>query len=66
MIECELLGIDKTRVSGKIVTAQELNERNTFEAPDAVTETDFTRATITGNKLSTTIPSKSIVVLEVE
>ena len=43
-----------------------MDARNTFDAPDAVHPVAFSGAKLAGNKLSVTLPAKSVVVLEVE
>jgi alpha-N-arabinofuranosidase len=51
-------------VTGRILTAAEMNAHNTFDAPDAVHPVAFTGATLDGAILMLALPAKSVVVLE--
>ena len=42
-----------------------MNAHNTFDQPDAVKPTEFNAFKVTGNGFVTTLPAKSVVVLEV-
>lgn len=63
-ITCELRGIAATRVSGRILAAEAMDEHNTFDQPDRLVPTEFTGATLAGETLSVKLPAKSVVVLE--
>jgi alpha-N-arabinofuranosidase len=63
-VACVLGGQRVRRVSGKILTAQDMHAHNTFEHPDAVRPTAFDGAVLTGENLSVVLPAKAIVVLE--
>lgn len=65
-LECELRGIQATRVSGKILTALKLNSHNTFAQPDNVRIVAFTKASLSNNGLKIEMPAKSVVVLNVK
>ena len=52
-------------VSGRVLTAPEINSCNTFDAANTVHPTTLEGATVQGDKLSVTLPPKSVVVLEV-
>jgi len=65
-IDTELRGFTAKRVSGKILTSDKINDYNTFDKPNTVSVKDFGEAKLSGGKLSVTLPSKSIVMLEVE
>jgi len=62
-VSAALAGATPTQASGEILTAPAMDARNTFEAPDAVHPVPFTGASLTGGKLSLTLPPKSVVVL---
>jgi alpha-N-arabinofuranosidase len=64
MVSCELRGVAAKSVSGRILTAPEINSHNTFDAPDAVAPQPFTGASLAEGKLSVKLPAKSVVVLE--
>jgi alpha-N-arabinofuranosidase len=65
-IETELRGITAKKVSGKVLTSAKINDYNTFDKPDAVSVKDFKGAKLSGGKLNISLPSKSIVMLEIE
>ncbi len=62
-LSCELEGVDATSASGRILTADELDGHNTFDAPDRVKPADFDAATIADGELAVEIPPRSVVVL---
>ena len=61
-----LQGAEAKQVSGQILTADTITAHNTFDNPEAVKPTAFSGASLQGNRISLTMPPKSIVVLEVE
>lgn len=65
-MNCEVLGIKPTRVSGRVLTASEMTAHNTFEKPDVVKPVSFDSVKLNGAGFSATLPAKSLVVLEVE
>jgi alpha-N-arabinofuranosidase len=65
-LECSLQGYKAQKVTGRILTAETMNAHNTFENPDAVKPVGFSGAEIKDGKITAAIPSKSVVVLEVE
>jgi alpha-N-arabinofuranosidase len=65
-VTCELQGARATKLSGRILTAPEMNTHNTFDQPDNVKPTEFNVFKVTDNGFITTLPAKSVVVLEVE
>jgi alpha-N-arabinofuranosidase len=65
-IQCALTGENKSKVSGVILTAEQMDARNTFEAPEEVKEEPFTAVSLLNNQIHTTLPPKSVVVLEIE
>jgi len=64
-VTCELQGAKATKLSGRILTAREMNAHNTFDQPDNVKPTEFNTFKVTDNGFVTTLPAKSVVVLEV-
>ena len=50
-------------VSGRILTANAIDDHNTADAPNAVQPTEFTAATLNDSSLKVQLPSKSVVVL---
>ena len=64
-VACELQGAKATKLSGRVLTAPEMNAHNTFDQPDKVKPTEFNVFKLTDNGFVTTLPAKSVVVLEV-
>jgi alpha-N-arabinofuranosidase len=64
-VECELRGANVSKVTGTILTADEMNAHNTFDNPDNIVPEDFNEAKIIDNKLIISMPKMSIVTLEV-
>jgi alpha-L-arabinofuranosidase len=59
-----LEGATPSAISGRILTAPEMNAHNTFAAPDVVKPVAFTGATLADGKLTISLPAKSVVMLE--
>lgn len=62
----DLRGQDVSVVSGRILTAEQLDAHNTYDNPDVVTPAVFNGAKLRNNEVRTTIPAKSVVVLEIK
>lgn len=65
-VAIELRGLKPSRVSGRILTAGDIDAHNTFEKPDTVKPVEFTGARLAGNGLEVRLPSKSVVALQLE
>ena len=65
-ISCKPRGADLSSVSGRALTADAINAHNTFDAPERVKPEQFDGATISAGVLNIRLPSKSVVLLEVE
>jgi alpha-N-arabinofuranosidase len=63
-VKCALAGLTSKNVSGRILTAPEMNSHNTFDAPHTVEPKAFNGARLNGSELEVTLPAKSVVVLE--
>jgi alpha-N-arabinofuranosidase len=64
-ISCELRGLDKLVFErGEIVTAEKVNAYNDFGKPEEVFSKSFNDVKVKGNSLTVNLPSKSIVLLE--
>ena len=63
-VDCAIEGMNATSVTGQILTAPAMNSHNTFDAPDTVKPAAFNDAKLDGGKLTVTLPSKSVVMLE--
>jgi alpha-N-arabinofuranosidase len=65
-VTAQLSGVKAQKISGKILTAGEINSHNTFEKPTVVEPAAFTGAKVTEGGFTATLPAKSVVVLEIE
>ena len=65
-VAVDLQGAKAQSISGQVLTAPEMNARNTFENPDAIKPADFSAFKTTGAGFTVTLPSKSVVALEVK
>ena len=64
-ITCDFSGVTYSQVKGEILTANTMNACNTFDKPDEVKPVNFTGATLKNNILKITLPSKSVVAIEI-
>ena len=62
----EVRGADISSVSGRILTAEQINSHNTFEDPDHVKPAEFKDVSLRREVIQANIPPKSIVVLEIK
>jgi alpha-N-arabinofuranosidase len=65
-VTCELQGARAQKLSGRVLTAPEMNAHNTFDQPDNVKPSEFNAFKVTENGFVTTLPPKSVVVLELK
>jgi alpha-N-arabinofuranosidase len=65
-IVCELQGTDAKKVSGRVLTADAMTAHNTFDNPEAISPAAFYNFKPKGDIVSTTLPPKSVVVLQIE
>lgn len=65
-VSVDISNLKITSVSGEILTANTVNDYNTFEKPNAVKPQPFQGATIVNGKLNIKLPAKSIVVLAIK
>ena len=64
-VSCKLAGVSPKSVNARVLTAPEMNSRNTFDAPDAVHPVAFNDAKLgEDGSLKITLPAKSVVMLE--
>jgi alpha-N-arabinofuranosidase len=62
-LACKLEDVDASKVSGRILTSDELDGHNTFDEPERIKPTSFDGASLEGDKLTAEIPPRSVVVL---
>jgi alpha-N-arabinofuranosidase len=65
-IKSVLNGVKAKKISGKILTSAKITDHNTFESPTTVKINDFKDAKISDGNLFINLPSKSVVLLEIE
>jgi alpha-N-arabinofuranosidase len=65
-LSIRLAGTGNKKVSGRILTAEAMDARNTFEAPHVVEPKSFDAARFSAGKLLVSVPAKSVVILMVE
>jgi alpha-N-arabinofuranosidase len=63
---CQLQGAEAKKVSGRVLTAGVITAHNTFDKPEVVTPRTFDDFKAKGDTLEVTLPSKSVVVLEIK
>lgn len=64
-VSMTIAGPTFANVTGRVLTAPTMNTVNTFDNPDAVKPMPFRELKMQGNQITLTLPSKSIVVLEI-
>ena len=63
-VTCELRGMALSAASGRVLTADRMQAHNTFDAPKQVHPADFLNATVRDNRVTCSLPSMSVTVLE--
>jgi len=63
---CQIEGTKANKVTGRLLTADFMTAHNTFDNPEAVKPATFIDFELKGETLSVTLPSKSVVVLDIE
>jgi len=64
-LDCKLEDAAAKKVTGQILTHDDINAHNAFDRPDAMRPAVFNGAKIKDGTLTVTMPAKSVVVLEV-
>jgi alpha-N-arabinofuranosidase len=64
VISCPLIGDSFKKITGEVLTAGKMTDYNSFENPETVKPAAFNGFTLKDGILSITMPSKSVVVLE--
>jgi alpha-N-arabinofuranosidase len=64
VVSCPVIGETYKKITGEVLTADVMNAMNTFEAGDKVKPAAFNGFTYKEGVLTVTMPSKSVVVLE--
>lgn len=63
-VEIDVSGLGINNVTGEILASDNLQDHNSFEAPEKVTPESFNEAQLEGGKLKLSIPPFSVIVLE--
>jgi alpha-N-arabinofuranosidase len=63
-VSMRIAGAAPANITGRVLTAPAMNTVNTFDNPDAVSPAPFHGVKVQGNQVTLTLPSKSVVVLE--
>ena len=58
--------MDASSVTGRVLTADELDAHNTFDQPEQVQPAEFSGAKLADDKLEVKLPPRSVVVLELK
>ena len=61
-----LRGMKATKVTGRILTSEKVQDHNTFEHPTKIKPVEFNVAKLNGDELKVTLPPVSVVVLELK
>ena len=65
-VECDLGKVVVRNITGKVLTSAKINDHNSFENPNTVTVKDFKGVKNDKGALSIVLPSKSVVMLELQ
>lgn len=63
-LSCDLEGIEADSVTGRILSADQLDAHNTFDNPNNLQPASFDGASISSGKLKVDLPARSVVVLQ--
>jgi alpha-N-arabinofuranosidase len=65
-VSTRILGAAVSNITGRVLTAATINTINTFEKPDALGPVTFTDFKVQGDHVRVNLPSKSVVMLELQ
>lgn len=65
-LECKLDGAQAKSVTGRVLTAEAMNVHNTFEKPNTIQPVALKNIELKEGTIQVTLPSKSVVLLEVK
>jgi alpha-L-arabinofuranosidase len=65
-VACKLAGVTAKTVTSRVLTADTMQARNTFEKPDVVQPAAFAAFKTEGYTLTVEMPAKSVVTLEIQ
>jgi alpha-N-arabinofuranosidase len=65
-VAMKIAGAPAKNVTGRVLTAPAMNTVNTFDKPDGVKPVRFTGISVQGDQITLRLPTKSVVVLEIQ
>lgn len=65
-ISLELPGLNISKTTGKVVTANKINSFNDFGKKEEVSMADFNNVKVSNGKIEAVLPSKSVVLIQVQ
>ena len=65
-VHCEARGFKGSKATARILTADDMHSHNTFERPDALKPAPYDEFKLKGGVLSLSMPSKSLLALELD
>jgi len=65
-ISTKIVGASAKSITCRVLTAPAMNTVNTFDKPDGVKPERFTGIEVQGDQITLSLPSKSVVVLEIQ
>jgi len=65
-VSFDIQGLKATKISGKIVTAEKINSCNDFGKKEEVSMVDFKNAKFSNGKVEAVLPSKSVVLIQLQ
>lgn len=65
-LDCDVVGKETKKVTGRVITAKNINDHNTFDDPDKVVISDFKDVKVSKGKIEAVLPAKSVVLLQVK
>ena len=66
LVSTKIVGASAKNITGRVLTAPAMNTVNTFDKPEAVKPAPFTGIQVQGDLITLSLPSKSVVVLEIQ
>ncbi len=64
-LDCNVVGKETKKVTGRVITATNINDHNTFDDPDKIVISGFKDFKISKGKIEAVLPAKSVVLLQV-
>ena len=64
-LSCALDGMEVKKVTGRVISSENISDHNTFDNPDKVIIKDFKGIKVSKGKMDVVLPSKSVVLLQV-